>query len=90
MSEYQSIGVIGGGAWGTALAETAAKAGRDVTLWCVEPEVSASINSDHENAVFLPGVTLSESIRATNDIADLAGCDAILAGRSGRHQPPRG
>lgn len=88
MSEYQSIGVIGGGAWGTALAETAAKAGRDVTLWCVEPEVARSINSDHENAVFLPGVTLSESIRATNDIADLADCDAILAVAPAQHMRP--
>lgn len=85
MSEYQSIGVLGGGAWGTALAETAAKAGRDVTLWCVEPEVCDAINSKQENSVFLPGVTLSRTIRATNDVAELGGCDAILAVAPAQH-----
>lgn len=85
MSDYQSIGVIGGGAWGTALAETAAKAGRDVTLWCVEPEVADAINASHENPVYLPGVSLSPSIRATAEIGDLGGSGAVLAVAPAQH-----
>ena len=85
MSEYQSIGVIGAGAWGTALAQTAAKAGRDVTLWAFEPDVTDAINSRHENAVYLPGVALDPGIEATTSISDLDACDAILAVAPAQH-----
>ncbi|MGI9413451.1 MAG: NAD(P)H-dependent glycerol-3-phosphate dehydrogenase, partial [Hyphomicrobiales bacterium] len=64
-----SIGVVGGGAWGTALATVAARAGRDVLIWAREPEVVETINGSHENAMFLGGVTLSAEIRATGDLA---------------------
>lgn len=76
---YQNIGVIGGGAWGTALAQTLAVAGRDVTLWAFEPDCVEAINSRHENTVFLPDVPLSKSIRATGDLSVLGACDAVLA-----------
>ena len=59
------LGVIGGGAWGTALAQVAAAEGEPVRLWAREPEVVESINASHENAIFLQGVQLSEAIRAT-------------------------
>ena len=72
------IGVIGGGAWGTALAQVAARGGEEVSLWAREPEVVASINHAHENARFLAGIALPESIRATGSLGDLAGCDALL------------
>ena len=72
------IGVIGGGAWGTALAQVAARGGEEVLLWAREPEVVASINHAHENARFLAGIALPESIRATGSLGDLAGCDALL------------
>jgi glycerol-3-phosphate dehydrogenase (NAD(P)+) len=52
------IGVIGGGAWGTALAQVAAQGGEPVLLWAREPEVVDAINRDHENPLFLPGVAL--------------------------------
>src|SRR4051794_6421259 len=68
--------VVGGGAWGTALAATAHRAGREAILWAHEPEVVESINSRHENPLFLPGVRLDPSIRATGDLA--APCDGIL------------
>ncbi len=71
------IGVIGGGAWGTALAQVAA-AGGPVTLWARETEVVDGINRDHVNEMFLAGVPLSHTIRATGDLADLASCDAWL------------
>ena len=78
------IGIVGGGAWGTALAQVAA-AGGPTTLWAREPEVVAAINSAHENTIFLPGVPLSPTIRATTDLADLATCDAWLMVTPAQH-----
>ena len=72
------IGVIGGGAWGTALAQVAARGGEPVLLWAREAEVIASINEARENRRFLSGITLPASIRATGSLGDLAGCDALL------------
>lgn len=72
------IGVIGGGAWGTALASVAARDGEPVLLWAREPEVVESVNADRENPHFLAGVPLPASIVATNDLGRLAGCDALL------------
>ncbi|WP_375422144.1 NAD(P)H-dependent glycerol-3-phosphate dehydrogenase [uncultured Sphingomonas sp.] len=79
------IGVIGGGAWGTALAQVAAHGGRAVTLWAREPEVVADINAHHENRSFLAGVALSPTIAATGSLDDLAGCDAILVVAPAQH-----
>lgn len=81
----KTAGVIGGGAWGTALAQTSARAGLDVTLWAREPEVVESINGAHENRTFLPGVTLEPGVRATGDLAELAACDFILAVSPAQH-----
>lgn len=74
----QTIGIIGGGAWGTALAQTFAKGGRSVTLWAREPEVVSSINTKHENTAFLPGIALDSSLKATNDLAAIAQHDILL------------
>ena len=74
----RSAGVIGGGAWGTALALVCVRAGLSVTLWAREPEVVAGINEGHENPIFLPGVALDPAVCATADLADLAGADLIL------------
>jgi glycerol-3-phosphate dehydrogenase (NAD(P)+) len=62
--------VIGGGAWGTALAQTARRAGRDVMLWAREDEVVAAINRDHVNPFFLPGIALEPDIRAVGNLAE--------------------
>jgi len=72
------IGVLGGGAWGTALAQVAAQGGAPVILWAREPEVVAAINATHENPLFLAGVTLSPGVHATGSLGDLASCDALL------------
>ena len=72
------IGVVGGGAWGTALANLAAMRDTPVRLWAREPEVVAAVNADHLNARFLPGVALSADIVATSDLGDLAAADALL------------
>ncbi len=74
----QKLGIIGAGAWGTALAAVAAKAGRDVTLWAFEPEVVAVINGQHRNPVFLPDVVLDPRIAATGDLAQAANADLIF------------
>jgi glycerol-3-phosphate dehydrogenase (NAD(P)+) len=80
-----SIGVIGGGAWGTALAQVAAHGGREVILWAREPEVVAGIAADRRNHLFLPGIDLSPAIRATGDLNDLADVDAILVVAPAQH-----
>jgi glycerol-3-phosphate dehydrogenase (NAD(P)+) len=81
----QTVGVIGAGAWGTALAQVCARAGRDVVLLAREPEVVASMAASHENSLFLPGVTLDPAVRATSDFAELSTCDLILAVPPAQH-----
>jgi len=76
---FETVGVIGAGAWGTALAEVCARAGLRVMLWAREPEVRQSIAERRENDLFLPGVTLSEAVSVTGDFAALAACDFVLA-----------
>ncbi|MDX2143798.1 MAG: NAD(P)H-dependent glycerol-3-phosphate dehydrogenase [Rhodospirillaceae bacterium] len=74
----QRIGVIGAGAWGTALALTARRAGRDVTLWAREPEVVDSITRERRNTLFLPDVPLDDGLRVSADMAAVAQADAVL------------
>ena len=83
--EFQKAGVIGAGAWGTALAQVCARAGLEVILQAREPEVVDSITARHVNEAFLPGVALDLAIRATSDMADLAACDLILAVPPAQH-----
>lgn len=79
------LGVIGGGAWGTALAQVAAEGGDAVTLWAREAEVVASINGAHENQLFLAGIPLSEAIMATGSLSALAECEALLIVTPAQH-----
>jgi glycerol-3-phosphate dehydrogenase (NAD(P)+) len=81
----QRIGIIGGGAWGTALAMTARKAGREAVIHAREPEVVDAINRDHENPWFLPGIALDPAIRATGDPAEAADADAVLLVAPAQH-----
>lgn len=78
MKEIAHVGVVGGGAWGTALACVARRAGRRTTLWSRDPAVSASIAGERLNPVYLPGLPLEAGIEAAGDLADLAACDVIL------------
>ncbi|WP_407703519.1 NAD(P)H-dependent glycerol-3-phosphate dehydrogenase [Terricaulis silvestris] len=82
---YRSVAVLGAGAWGTALAQVAAAAGRDVTLWAREPEVVEGVNSAHENPLFLPGIALNAKVRATNSIEEAAKAELILAVPPAQH-----
>jgi glycerol-3-phosphate dehydrogenase (NAD(P)+) len=63
------IGVVGGGSWGTALADLLATKGFHVDLWVYEPEVVEQIGTHRENSVFLPGFALSENIFPTQDLS---------------------
>ena len=76
--EQLKIGVIGGGAWGTALAQLSAKAGSNVILWAREEKVVKKINEEHENEMFLKGVGLSNKVRATTNLADMVGNEFIF------------
>lgn len=73
-----TIGVVGAGAWGTALAQVMAGDGSDVLLWAREPEVVEAVNRDRVNSLFLPDRPLSPRIRATGELSDLNGCEALL------------
>jgi glycerol-3-phosphate dehydrogenase (NAD(P)+) len=77
--QLRSVSIIGGGAWGTALAQTLAHSGMVVTLWVREPEIVDDINARHVNRIFLPGIDLNHAIRATGDLQTAAAADAILA-----------
>ena len=73
------ISIIGGGAWGTALACVVRRAGHEAVMWVREPDVAVSINANLGNPIFLPGITLENGIVATTDLAaSTSGADAIL------------
>jgi glycerol-3-phosphate dehydrogenase (NAD(P)+) len=73
----QRIAVLGGGAWGTALAQTCARAGRDVTLWEFDAGNAEHLASKRESR-FLPGVRLEDSIKVTRALAEASRSQAIL------------
>ncbi len=74
-----TIGLVGAGSWGTALADLIARKGYALDLWAFEPEVRDQILQERENKVFLPGFTLSENIRPSNDLAEtVSGKDMIV------------
>jgi len=70
MQDKLRTGVVGAGAWGSALADQLAKKGHDVTLWCYEREVADSIRQSRINEIYLPGHALHEVIHPTNDILE--------------------
>jgi glycerol-3-phosphate dehydrogenase (NAD(P)+) len=82
---FEKIGILGGGAWGTALAQVAANGGRETLLWALEEEVVAAINDSHRNPPYLPGVPLDPAIRATSDLNDLDECDVWLVVTPAQH-----
>ena len=78
-------GIIGAGAWGTALAQLMAADGQDVALWALEPDVVDAINMRRENPLYLPGIALAPGIRASGAMADLADCDLLLVVSPAQH-----
>jgi len=78
MSGGETIGVIGAGAWGTALAQMLGGARHEVIVWAYEAETVESINTQHRNPSYLPSAKLSENVRATGDLGDIAPLDIVL------------
>ena len=78
MSSLDHIGVVGGGAWGTALACLARRAGRQVTLWSRDPAIADAIAREQANPVYLPGLVLEAGIEAASNLGALGSCDALL------------
>ena len=74
---FESIAVLGAGAWGTALALAALAAGRRTSLWVREDDVLESVRRTRENP-FLPGITLPNDLAATDDLSQAAQADALL------------
>lgn len=85
---YEKIAVLGGGAWGTALALNAGRAGRQVVLWAREPEVRSNIRGRRENSHFLPGCALPVDLGVLDQVTEGAQADAILAVTPAQHLRP--
>ncbi len=82
---FKTAGVVGAGAWGTALAQLCARAGLGVTLWTRQPALAAALAETGRNDLYLPGVDLAPAIRATADLAELGSADLILATTPAQH-----
>ena len=75
---FNKVCVVGAGAWGTALANLCAHNGVNTTIWARENDVAATINTDHVNKTYLPGAPLHPALKATTDLNEACGADAIL------------
>jgi glycerol-3-phosphate dehydrogenase (NAD(P)+) len=74
------VAVVGGGAWGTTLADLLARKGDVVSLWAREPEVVAGINQSHLNRLFLPGSPVAEGVRAHGDLGEaVRGAEVVVS-----------
>ncbi|MDJ0922735.1 MAG: NAD(P)H-dependent glycerol-3-phosphate dehydrogenase [Henriciella sp.] len=78
MSKFNKIGVLGAGAWGTALAVTVAEAGREVAIWAREPEVADALSRGDGNPVYLAGYDLP-ALQTSTDMAVLGDAEVILS-----------
>jgi len=85
MSAEQTIGVIGAGAWGTALAQMLASDGSRVLLWAFEEQLVEEINSQHSNTLYLPSAQLSPAVRATRNMEELSAISCILVVTPAQH-----
>ena len=84
-SPYKHFGVVGAGAWGTALAATLRHAAPHVTLWVREADLAVSMADKRENTAYLPGIKLDAAIKITSNYADLAPCNAIILAAPAQH-----
>ena len=85
MMAQAKIGVLGAGAWGTALAQMLASDGREVLLWAREEALVEEINAARTNSLYLPSARLAPSIRATSDLAAIAALDIALVVTPAQH-----
>ncbi len=74
----ERVGVVGAGAWGTALAQSVAATGKSVLLWGYEEKAVAGINATHYNEIYLPNIALNPLITATTAFEEIGQTDIIL------------
>jgi glycerol-3-phosphate dehydrogenase (NAD(P)+) len=86
LSAIHRAAVIGAGAWGTALANVARRAGLDVVLWAREAEVVRAIADRGVNDLFLPGVPVDPAVRVTSDLAAASDAELVLVVVPTQHQ----
>jgi glycerol-3-phosphate dehydrogenase (NAD(P)+) len=82
---FQHFGVLGAGAWGTALAVNLSRTGHRVTLWLRDEALAQSINQRRENQTYLPEIPLDTAIRATVELEELKNCDALMLVTPAQH-----
>lgn len=82
---FSHFGILGSGAWGTALALALHRAGRSVTLWAHNPDTAAAILRDRENKAYLSGIALDPVIKITASLADVVACDALIMATPAQH-----
>lgn len=78
MTAHVKIGVVGGGAWGTALAVAAINAGAETKIWARDAATVEGINKVHENKRYLPGIELPSQLSAVVELDQLCACDMLL------------
>lgn len=78
MTDKKNVIVLGGGAWGTALANLMAGNGHDTLIWCLEDSCANAINETHENVDYLPGIKLHKALKATSKKPDFSKADLVL------------
>jgi glycerol-3-phosphate dehydrogenase (NAD(P)+) len=84
-AEVSTIGVIGAGSWGTALAKLLAESDHDVTVWAHSSEVSRTMEERRENVTYLPGFRLPENLRATSALSEAVAGKEMLVSVSPSH-----
>ena len=77
-ASFPSLGIIGAGAWGTALALALGREGRKITLWTRRPALTTTLLAERENVIYLPGASLGSDVHITSSMADLSACSAII------------
>jgi glycerol-3-phosphate dehydrogenase (NAD(P)+) len=82
---FARVGVIGAGAWGTAIALAALRAGRETVLWARNPDAVEAMRRERENIRYLPGVPLPPALDLTVNLAEVAGADAIMLVTPAQH-----
>ncbi|MFT4918947.1 MAG: glycerol-3-phosphate dehydrogenase (NAD(P)+), partial [Zhongshania aliphaticivorans] len=79
MTTKHKVAVIGGGSFGTAIANIIADNGHDICQWMRTPERVKEVNEQHTNEVYLPGISLNPALRASADLREtVAGCDTVF------------
>ena len=78
ISPFKNFGIVGAGAWGSALAVSLQCSGQNVTLWARQPAFAAELTKNRENKAYLPGIALAPTLKITASLSDLSACNALI------------